>query len=60
MNYMNGLTAGQAFEPSDCARAVRRVVGLVPTQSEVLSPQGRVVPKPLQALRSAFGMVAVA
>lgn len=60
VNYMNGLTAGQAFEPSDCARAVRRVVGLVPTQSEVLSPQGRVVPKPLQALRSAFGMVAVA
>lgn len=57
VNYVNQLAPGAPLRYDDLKNAVESVQGLDITGQEILSPQGDVVPQPLQVLRASLNLV---
>lgn len=57
VNTINSLSPGKPLLLADIYTALRKVRGLTVTDTEVVSPQGDVLPETLQVLRSNLGLV---
>jgi uncharacterized phage protein gp47/JayE len=57
VQYTNNLVPGQVWDPAELLAFLRTVPGLQITGNEVASPNGRVVPTPLQVIRTTLAIV---
>jgi hypothetical protein len=57
VTYINSLAPGKPFLVVDASAVLRTIPGLVYTGTELLSPAGDIVAKPLQVIRASLGLV---
>jgi hypothetical protein len=57
VNFINELNPGDSFVPEDAIVALGSVNGLIITGNEIAVPNGTVVPRAMQVLRSNFDLV---
>lgn len=56
VNYINNLSPGQTLDPAALGQLITNIRGLTPA-SVVVTPNGPVVPKPVQVLRTSLPLV---
>jgi hypothetical protein len=57
VNYVNALAPGQPIVIADLQTVLAAITGLSVSGSNIISPAGNVVTKPLQVLRTSLGLV---